>query len=75
MPAVGKWVAGIVAGLIITEQGALILPERSRIGAVAGAVAASLAFAASAKAATTPVMNPIPYYACGNVTASSSADT
>jgi len=41
-----------------------------RLGAVAGAVVASLAFAASAHAATTPQMNPIPYYACGPVTAS-----
>src|SRR5689334_7268258 len=42
-----------------------------RLGAVAGAVVASLAFAASAHAApSTPSMEPIPYYAGGTVTAS-----
>src|SRR5262245_10682506 len=41
-----------------------------RLGALAGAVVASLAFAASAHAATTPIMKPIPYYSCGPVVAS-----
>ena len=42
-----------------------------RIGALAGAVVASLALPSSAQAApTTPHLNSIPYYACGTVTAS-----
>ena len=42
-----------------------------RLGALAGAVVASLALASSAQAApTTPIMNPIPLYNCAGVTAS-----
>ena len=38
-----------------------------RLGVLAGAVVASLAFAASAQAApTTPHLNPIPDYVCGS---------
>jgi hypothetical protein len=37
-----------------------------RIGIALGAVAASLALAASAQAATTPIMNPIPAYVCAS---------
>jgi hypothetical protein len=42
-----------------------------RLSVLAGAAVASLALASSAQAApTTPVMKPIPTYACGSVTAS-----
>jgi hypothetical protein len=42
-----------------------------RLGALAGAAVVSLALASSAQAApTTPIMKPIPTYACGTVTAS-----
>ena len=42
-----------------------------RLGVLAGAVVASLALASSAQAApSTPIMKPIPTYACGTVTAS-----
>ena len=38
-----------------------------RLGVLAGAIAASLAFAASAQAApSTPNLNPIPDYVCGS---------
>ena len=42
-----------------------------RLGVITGAVVATLALASSAQAApTTPIMKPIPTYACGTVTAS-----
>jgi hypothetical protein len=42
-----------------------------RLGVLAAAAVASLALASTASAApTTPIMAPIPYFACGNVTAS-----